>query len=177
MAQLNPNLINKARQETTSPNYNPKSTGFELMKEGEYLAQMFMHEISENKKKNGKHLRTDWVFMEAPYMNRKLKEWINFENPNPTAVEIAQERINQICYATNVYSVNPADWHRIPVKIQVGIKDGQNVIRGVLPATNNSTQQTQPPQVNQPQTGQGFPSNDRGQLQGPPSSIDDEIPF
>lgn len=79
-------------------NVAPKSSEFELIPAGEYLVQIMASEWKTTKS-GGQMLVLEMEIVDGPFAGRKVWERLNLENPNPKAVEIAEETLRDICLA------------------------------------------------------------------------------
>ena len=95
--------------------------------EGEYVAMITDSEWKDTKSGNGKYLCITFEVVDDEYKGRKVFINLNLDNPNETAVKIAQQELNSICRAVNV--VNPSDSaqvHGIPLCIGVKLEKSKN---------------------------------------------------
>lgn len=76
--------------------------------------------IEPTKKGDGHKLKIVYQVLSGEYVNRKIFENLNLDNPNPTAVKIAQETLSAMCHATGVMLLNePEQLYDIPFGIKV----------------------------------------------------------
>jgi hypothetical protein len=77
------------------------------------------------KAQTGSYLQMTAEIIEGEYQGRKLIERLNLNNPNSTAVEIAQRTLSAICRATGVMTPrDSSDLHDKPFMVQVKVKPG-----------------------------------------------------
>ena len=77
------------------------------------------------KAQTGSYLQLTAEIIEGEYQGRKLIERLNLNNPNSTAVEIAQRTLSAICRATGVMTPrDSSDLHDKPFMVQVKVKPG-----------------------------------------------------
>lgn len=76
--------------------------------------------IEPTKKGDGHKLKIVYQVLSGEYVNRKIFDNLNLDNPNPTAVIIAQETLSAMCHATGVMLLNePEQLYDIPFGIKV----------------------------------------------------------
>lgn len=76
---------------------------------GEYKVQIITSEMQENGQKTGSFLKLELEIMEGEQAGRKIFDRLNLDNPNATAVEIAQRTLSAICHAVGVLSVQDSE--------------------------------------------------------------------
>lgn len=101
---------------------------FENLPLGWYVARITDSEEKPNSSNNGSHiLLTLEVIAPQQYAGRKLWDRLNLNNPNQTAVEIAQRTLSAICHATNVMQLQDTmQLHGIPMEVKVGLSKPQD---------------------------------------------------
>lgn len=101
---------------------------FENLPLGWYVARIVDSEEKPNSTNNGSHiLLTLEVIAPQQYAGRKLWDRLNLNNPNQTAVEIAQRTLSAICHATNVMQLQDTmQLHGIPMEVKVGLSKPQD---------------------------------------------------
>ncbi|QEA10969.1 multimodular transpeptidase-transglycosylase [Vibrio phage vB_VpS_CA8] len=101
---------------------------FENLPLGWYVARIVDSEEKPNSSNNGSHiLLTLEVIAPQQYAGRKLWDRLNLNNPNQTAVEIAQRTLSAICHATNVMQLQDTmQLHGIPMEVKVGLSKPQD---------------------------------------------------
>lgn len=76
---------------------------------GEYRVQIITSEMQENGAKTGSFLKLELEIMDGDQAGRKIFDRLNLDNPNATAVEIAQRALSAICHAVGVLSVQDSE--------------------------------------------------------------------
>lgn len=109
----------------------------EALPAGWYMAVFTASEEKPTKAQTGSYLQLQAEIIEGEYRGRKLFERINLNNPNQTAVEIAQRTLSAICHAVGVMTPRQSsDLHDRPFMVKIAVKpaDGQygpsNEIKG-----------------------------------------------
>ncbi len=96
---------------------------FEALPKGEYRAMATDSEMKDTKAGTGSYLQIVWELLDEEHQGRKLWSRLNLDNPNTTAVEIAQRELSSICRATGVLRPkDSAEFHNIPVVLKVGVE-------------------------------------------------------
>lgn len=96
------------------------TSDFEPIPAGKYPAVITESEMKPNKAGTGHYLQLTFQVIEGPYQNRLLWARLNLDNPNPTAVQIAQAELSALCRAVGVLAPNDsADLHDLPLTIHV----------------------------------------------------------
>ncbi|MCK9466108.1 MAG: DUF669 domain-containing protein [Thiopseudomonas sp.] len=110
---------------------------FEPIPAGWYECMIVESEMKPNKAGTGQYLQLRLDVTEGQYSNRVLFERLNLDNPNSTAVEIAQRTLSAICHATGVLQPrDSSDLHNIPLRVKVSVRpagdgyDASNNIKG-----------------------------------------------
>lgn len=110
---------------------------FEPIPAGWYECMIVDSEMKANKAGTGQYLQLRFDVTEGEYSNRVLFERLNLDNPNTTAVEIAQRTLSAICHATGVLQPrDSSDLHNIPLRVKVSVRpagngyDASNDIKG-----------------------------------------------
>ncbi len=121
-----------AKDSNASPNGNlagfdasqiEPSVGFEPIPAGQYEAVITESEIKPTKAGNGKYLELRFQVVEGEFKGRRLWSRLNLDNPNKTAVEIANRELSAICRAVGV--LEPRDssaLHDRPLLVTVTCK-------------------------------------------------------
>lgn len=88
----------------------------------------------------GNYLQLTFQVIEGEFQNRRLWARLNLDNPNPTAVQIAQAELSAICRAIGVMAPSDsAELHNLPLMISVKCRNRQdtgeitNEIKGYSP--------------------------------------------
>ena len=117
-------------------NVQPQES-FEPIPAGWYEVMIVESEMKATKAGTGQYLQLRMDIVDGPYKNRVLFERLNLDNPNSTAVEIAQRTLSAICHATGVLQPrDSSDLHNIPLRVKVSVRpagnghDANNDIKG-----------------------------------------------
>ena len=96
---------------------------FEPIPAGWYDCMIVESEMKPTKSGTGQYLQLRLDVTEGQYANRVLFERLNLDNPNTTAVEIAQRTLSAICHATGVLQPrDSSDLHNIPLRVKVSVR-------------------------------------------------------
>lgn len=113
------------------------ATSYEAIPAGSYTAMITESEMKATKAGTGEYLQITLQIIDGEHSGRKLWDRLNLNNPNATAVEIAQRTLSAICHAVDVLEPQDSlDLHDIPLVVKVGVEqdkqDGsmRNVIKG-----------------------------------------------
>ncbi len=105
---------------------DPVST-FEPIPEDKYLAAITQSEFKATKSGTGRYLQLTFTILEGPHKNRALWARLNLENPNETAVKIAQGELSAICRAVGVMTPKDSvELHNLPLVIRVRLRKRQD---------------------------------------------------
>tara|TARA_R100000700_G_scaffold20517_1_gene27257 strand:- start:1489 stop:1986 length:498 start_codon:yes stop_codon:yes gene_type:complete len=101
----------------------PESTsGYELLQPGEYRAEIVAADV-EVSKKGHNYLKLQVKVENSGFVWDNLNLW----NPNPSAVEVANDRLKQIARALNMTHVADSDDILLkPLMVKVNIEAGTN---------------------------------------------------
>ena len=100
----------------------PTST-FDAIPAGKYLAAITDSEMRTTKNGSGSYLQFAFTVLEGEHKNRVLWARLNLENPNATAVRMAQSELSAICHAVGVMQPrDSAELHNLPLTIVVKCK-------------------------------------------------------
>jgi hypothetical protein len=92
---------------------------------GWYKAVITSSEEKPTKAQTGSYLQMGIEIIEGDHAGRKVIERLNLNNPNSTAVEIAQRTLSSICRATGVMTPRQSDdLHDKPMMVKVKVKPG-----------------------------------------------------
>ncbi|WP_066280237.1 DUF669 domain-containing protein [Blastomonas sp. CCH1-A6] len=95
---------------------------YEVIPAGEYLAEITASEMAENSARNGHYLKLELTILDGDQAGRKVFDRLNLQNPNRTAVEIAERTLNAICVAVGKMAVQQSEeLHGIPMVIKVKV--------------------------------------------------------
>lgn len=102
----------------------PMTEGATKVPAGEYLAKVVKSELTDNSKGTGKVLKFEYEIIGGDYAGSRIRDALNWENPNPTAVEIGRARLTSICLACNKIKIaSTEELHGVPMKIKVALED------------------------------------------------------
>ncbi len=125
---------------------------FEPIPAGKYLAAITESEMKPTKNGGGSYLQLTFTIIEGQHKNRVLWARLNLDNPNATAVRIAQAELSAICHATGVMRPrDSAELHNLPLVIAVRLRKREdtgeltNEIRGYERKGAGAAAQQQPP--------------------------------
>lgn len=104
---------------------------------GKYVAVITDSEMKPTKAGNGQYLQLTFEIIDGDFKGRLLWVRLNLDNPNETAVQIAQAELSAICRAAGVMIAKDSqELHSLPMTINVRLKrrndngEMQNEIRG-----------------------------------------------
>lgn len=96
---------------------------FDPIPAGKYVAVITNSEMKPTKAGTGQYLELTFQIIDGEFKNRQLWSRLNLNNPNPTAVTIAQRELSSICRAVNVMAPNDSvELHNLPLVISVRCK-------------------------------------------------------
>jgi hypothetical protein len=96
---------------------------FEPIPAGWYKVMITDSEMKDTKNGNGRYLQLRLDVIEGEHENRVLFERLNLENPNQTAVDIAQRTLSAICRAVGVMQPeDSSDLHDRPLMAKVSVR-------------------------------------------------------
>lgn len=105
-------------------NVEPQQS-MEPLPAGWYKGVFTQSEEKPTKAQTGSYLQMQIEVIEGEHQGRKIFERLNLNNPNQTAVEIAQRTLSSICRATGVMTPrNSSDLHDKPFMVKVAVKPG-----------------------------------------------------
>lgn len=92
---------------------------------GEYTAAIVESEEKQTKAGTGSYLNLTLEVIEGNFKGRKVWERLNLNNPNQTAVNIAQQTLKAIHIAQGKSSpaLDSSELHNVPMKIKVTVRD------------------------------------------------------
>lgn len=120
-------------------------TDFEPIPANDYTAMIVDSEMKPTKNGNGEYLQLVFEVCDGQYEGRKIFARLNLNNPNQTAVDIAQRELSSICHAVSVLTPNDStDLHDKPMTVKVKIRqspgyDPQNEISGYKPLSGGGS--------------------------------------
>lgn len=116
---------------------HPPSESFDVIPAGWYSAFVSDHTTKATKGGDGHYLELVWEIESGDAAGRKVWDRLNLDNPNVTAVEIAQASLSAICHAIGIIKPESADdllGKVIEIKIAVQPAKGEyaasNVVKG-----------------------------------------------
>jgi hypothetical protein len=123
------------------------SDAFAPIPEDDYIASIVKSENKATKAGDGSYLSLQWKIQDGPARGRIVFQQLNLDNPNATAVAIAERHLSQICHATGVLTPSDSqELHDIPVKIRVKLtpnKDPRyepsNTIAKIMPLVDSTS--------------------------------------
>lgn len=102
------------------------TASYEPLPAGWYKAVFTASEEKPTKAQTGSYLQLTAEIIEGEHQGRKLIERLNLNNPNSTAVEIAQRTLSGICRAIGVMTPRDStDLHDKPFMVKVAVKPGE----------------------------------------------------
>ena len=147
----------------------------------DYKVIIAKSEFKKTKAGTGHYLSLQMKIIEGEYKGRTLFENLNLDNPNPTAVEIANKALNTICKACNKVGVQDSEeLHGIPMIATVSIteatktKPASNSIKFYAPVEGAAPVETTAAPSIPAQEAATKKSAPTGKL---PWETDDDIPF
>ena len=108
---------------------------YEALPEGYYNVIAIDSEIRETKAGTGNYLQFKFEILDGQHKGRYIWDRFNIRNPNPRAVEIAQENLARFCQSAGLKSISDSfKLHHRPVKVKVTQREWngqtQNEIKG-----------------------------------------------
>ena len=96
---------------------------FENLVPGWYTGKITDSELKPTKAGTGSYLElTIEIIAPQQYAGRKIWDRLNINNPNPTAVEIANNTLSAICHAVGVLQLQDSQQlHNLPLDVKVGL--------------------------------------------------------
>lgn len=90
---------------------------------GWYKCVITQSEEKPTKAQTGSYLQLTLEVIEGDHAGRKTFDRLNLNNPNATAVEIAQRTLSSICRSVGVMTPrNSSDLHDKPLMVKVSVK-------------------------------------------------------
>ena len=88
-----------------------------------YKCVILASEEKPTKAQTGSYLQLQLQVIEGDYSGRSVFDRLNLDNPNQTAVDIAQRTLSSICRATGVMTpTDSSQLHDIPIMVKVAIR-------------------------------------------------------
>ena len=101
----------------------PRENNFELIPAGAYVAQVTESSIVDLKTGNGQALKLTFELLTEGYRGRKIWVNLNIKHTNPTAEQISQQQLRELCEAVGLSRmVDTAELHNKPVEVKVKIR-------------------------------------------------------
>jgi hypothetical protein len=101
----------------------PEQQSFDALPEGQYVVLATASEMKPTKSGAGAYLQFTFEVLDGPCKGRKVWARLNLQNPNQTAVDIAQRELGAICRAVGVIKPNDSsELHNRPLMITVGVE-------------------------------------------------------
>lgn len=92
---------------------------------GWYRTVIEASEEKPTKAQTGSYLQLTMQIIEGEHAGRKVIDRLNLNNPNATAVEIAQRTLSSICRALGIMTPRDSqDLHDKPMMVKVKVKPG-----------------------------------------------------
>jgi hypothetical protein len=99
------------------------ASNFDPLPAGKYLAAIIESEMKPTKSGTGNYLQLTFQVLDGPHKGRLLWARLNLDNPNATAVQIAQAELSAICRAVGVLVPHDSvELHNLPLVIGVRCK-------------------------------------------------------
>ena len=90
---------------------------------GKYEAVITESEMKANKAGTGSYLQLAFQIIEGEHKNRLLWARLNLDNPNETAVKIANAELSAVCRAVGVLAPSDStELHNLPLIVHVRCK-------------------------------------------------------
>lgn len=100
---------------------------FEPIPAGWYTAMVTDSEFKPTKNGQGEYLQLRLDIIKGEYEGRVIFDRLNLNNPNQTAVEIAQRQLSSICRAVGIMTpTDSSELHDKPLKVKVSIRPAGN---------------------------------------------------
>lgn len=113
---------------------------FDPLPAGWYPVIISDSEMKPTKNGNGQYLQLELTVIEGEYEGRKAWDRLNLDNPNQTAVEIAQRALSAICRAVGVLTPSDStELHDRPFEVKLSVKPAKgeyepsNEVKGYRP--------------------------------------------
>lgn len=104
----------------------PQDT-FEPLPAGWYPVIITESEFKPTKNNAGSYLQLTMTVIEGEYENRKIFDRLNLNNPNQTAVEIAQRALSAICHAVGVLTPSDStELHDRPFEVKLSVRPAKD---------------------------------------------------
>ena len=90
----------------TPTNAGPRPERSNVLPAGRYRVSITGAEKKATKAGTGSYLQVEYTVLEGEYTNRKVWERFNLWNPNATAVSIAREAMDELCYVLGITALS-----------------------------------------------------------------------
>ena len=101
----------------------PRENNFEVLPAGTYNAQVTESEITALKSGNGSALKLTLEILSDGYRGRKVWARLNVKHTNPTAEQIAQQQLRELCDAIGVVRMtDTVELHNKPMQVKLKIR-------------------------------------------------------
>src|SRR5215831_2917645 len=98
------------------------TSSFDPLPAGDYQMQVIESEIRDTKSMTGRQLVLTLEVVSGEYTGRRVWDRLNIQNQNPTAQQIAQRALADLCEAVGFNTVhNSEELHFKPFAARVGI--------------------------------------------------------
>lgn len=128
------------------------ASNFDPIPAGKYLAAIIESEMKPTKSGTGNYLQLTFQVLDGPHKGRLLWARLNLDNPNATAVQIAQGELSAICRAVGVLVPHDSvELHNLPLVISVRCKkraDTGEITNEIGGYTKKEAPPAPPPAVN-----------------------------
>jgi hypothetical protein len=100
---------------------------FDVLPAGWYPVVISESEFKPTKNGEGQYLHLVFTVIEGPHENRKIFDRLNLDNPNQTAVEIAQRALSAICHAVGVLTPSDStELHDKPLEVKLSVRPAKD---------------------------------------------------
>lgn len=142
--------------------YTPSSNSFEDVPAGDYKVILTNSEMRENKNGSGSHLLLTFAILDGQFKNRKLFDRLNIMHSNPTAVQLAHDKLYNLCMACGIPEiVRTEQLHNIPLILRYGEgRDGRPEVKSYHKRKTN-----------------GFDTWEHAPVSAPPPPSDADMPL
>lgn len=125
---------------------------FDPLPAGWYPVIISESEFKPTRKNDGQYLQLELTVIEGDHEGRKVWDRLNLDNPNQTAVEIAQRALSAICRAVGVMAPNDsAELHDRPFEVKLSVRpakdsyEAANEVKGYRSIGGEGSQPSAPP--------------------------------
>ena len=101
----------------------PRENNYELLPAGIYAGQVVESEIVNLKSGNGSALKLTIEILSEGYRGRKVWARLNVKHNNPTAEQIAQQQLRELCDAIGIVRMtDTVELHNKPFQVKLKIR-------------------------------------------------------